>query len=128
MRRSEDRLLQVFVGAFGLLLGVNIIGYVVLNRNYDRDRDALTNTAKLLIGEESVRASKQQQDFQNSIRLETRIEIEAVAKRFTDVLSGFAEHAKLSATSAAGALELSERLRDWIAKIQDRLDHIDEER
>lgn len=38
MRRSGDRLLQVIVGALSVLALINIAGYVISNRNYDRDR------------------------------------------------------------------------------------------
>lgn len=79
MRRSEDRLLQVVVGALTVLVLVNIAGYVVIHRSYERDRDAIRTVvmaeARDLNAQESSRAAQERRRIERELgqRFDQRI-------------------------------------------------------
>jgi hypothetical protein len=128
MRRSEDRLLQVIVGALSVLVLVNIVGYVIAVRSYDQVRDALIDKAERLIEKESLRASTQQHEFETALgdRLEGELRgrLAVVDERigsFEQELSGQSARIKALETSTAETVRLIKELGEVENRRMNRL-------
>ncbi|CAA9283590.1 MAG: hypothetical protein AVDCRST_MAG93-3364 [uncultured Chloroflexia bacterium] len=102
MRRSEDRLLQVMVGALTVLVLVNVAGYVVVHRSYDRDRDAIGTVvmagARDLIAQESSAAAKERTAIERELgqRFDQSIAaaVEPINNILRELMSAQTEHGK----------------------------------